>query len=49
MKKFLYTLILVLASLNLQAQTEAKDSLDLLYQRYFELQKKQDSLSRLSA
>lgn len=50
MKKFLSILILILASLNLQAQTETpKDSLDLLYKKYFELQKKQDSLGRLSS
>ena len=49
MKNRYFCLIFFLLGLSVQAQTEnTKDSLDLLYEKYFELQKKQDSLNRLS-
>ena len=50
MKKLHFCLILLLASLSVKSQTESrKDSIDVLYQKYFELQKKQDSISHLSS
>lgn len=50
MKKLHFCLILLLASLSGKSQTESrKDSIDVLYQKYFELQKKQDSISHLSS
>ena len=49
MKNSCYCLLFFLLSLSVQGQTErTTDSLDLLYQKYFELQKKQDSLNQLS-
>src|SRR5690606_36960444 len=50
MKKLHFCLILLLASLSVKSQTESrKASIDVLYQKYFELQKKQDSISHLSS